>query len=185
MDAAGNLYYLAGDGGLIRRISYGASATFLSTDTATRGTWKGAYGSDGYNVINNASHYPSYATVAPSGQSSYTWAPSTADVRGLQKADPATDRIAAAWYSPSSFTVDVNLTDGQAHEVSLYAVDWDSTARAETVQVIDASSGAVLDTRLALVVPQRHLPELERQRARGVPLHQDRRLQRRPQRPVL
>ncbi len=45
-------------------------ATFLSTDTTTQGSWKGVYGADGYNIIGNASSYPSYATVTPSGQSS-------------------------------------------------------------------------------------------------------------------
>jgi hypothetical protein len=50
------------------------------------------------------------------------------------------------WYSSSSFTIDVNLTDGQVHDLALYAVDWDSAGRNEQIQVIDATSGAVLDT---------------------------------------
>ena len=41
-------------------------------------------------------------------------------------------RIAACWYSASSFTVNVNLTDGQLHDLELYFVDWDSTSRSET-----------------------------------------------------
>jgi hypothetical protein len=43
--------------------------------------------------------------------------------------------------------VDVNLTDGQAHKVTLYLLDWDSTARGERVEVLDAVTGAVLDSR--------------------------------------
>ena len=55
----------------------------------------------------------------------------SADPRALQRASPqATDRLAATWYSGSPFTIDVNLTDGQTHAVSLYAVDWDTTTRA-------------------------------------------------------
>jgi subtilisin family serine protease len=124
-----------------------AKATFLSSDTTTQGSWKGVYGADGYNILENASSYPSYATVTPSGQIDCTWAGSTTDVRALQKATTgATDRIAACWYAGSQFTVDVNLTDGKTHEVSLYALDWDSTTRAETVQVIDAATNTVLDT---------------------------------------
>ena len=41
----------------------------------------------------------------------------------------------------------MNLTDGQVHPVSLYAVDWDSTGRSEQIQVLDGSSGAVLNTQ--------------------------------------
>ena len=66
-----------------------ASATFRSADTTTQGTWKGVYGADGYNIIGDLASYPLYASVSPSGQSSYTWSASTADVRGLEKADAA------------------------------------------------------------------------------------------------
>jgi PKD repeat protein len=40
----------------------------------------------------------------------------------------------------------VNLTDGQTHDLELYFLDWDTTARGETVQISNASTGAVLDT---------------------------------------
>ena len=81
--------------------------------------------------------------------STYDWTFSTTDPRALQKAAPlgSTDRFASCWYSSSSFTIDVNLTDGKAHQVSLYAVDWDSTARSEKIEVLDAVTGKVLDTR--------------------------------------
>src|SRR5204862_7141110 len=56
-------------------------------------------------------------------------------------------RIAACWYADASFTVDVNLSDGQRHGLELYFLDWDSTSRAEQVQVSDAATGAVLSTQ--------------------------------------
>ena len=125
-----------------------AKASFIATDMTTQGTWKGVYGADGYNIIGDLSSYPSYASVSPSGQSSYTWSASTSDVRGLQKADTgATDRIAACWYNGSSFTVDVNLTDGKSHLVSLYAVDWDGPAAPRRSRCWTRRSGAVLDTQ--------------------------------------
>ena len=43
--------------------------------------------------------------------------------------------------------MDVNLTDGQTHRVSLYFLDWDRGGRAERVDVIDPATGAVLDSR--------------------------------------
>jgi hypothetical protein len=45
------------------------------------GSWKGVYGSDGYNVINDTVSYPGYAQVAPSGQPSYTWLAGTTATR--------------------------------------------------------------------------------------------------------
>ncbi|WP_165229491.1 PKD domain-containing protein [Aquisphaera insulae] len=125
----------------------GNAATYIGTDTATQGNWKGVYGLAGYNVLGDASSYPSYAAVTPSGQWSYTWASSTTDVRALQKtAAGSTTRVAACWYG-SSFTVDVNLTDGQAHRLSLYLMDYDTTKRSERIDVVDASTGVVLDSR--------------------------------------
>jgi len=123
------------------------TAAFVKTDTTTAGTWKGVYGADGFNVINDTTSYPSYVTVTPSGNSNYIWAPSTADLRGLQKA-AATDRIAACWYSGSSFTVDLAFKDTATHQVALYLLDWDGLGRTQRVDVLDANNN-VLDSRSA------------------------------------
>ena len=42
--------------------------------------------------------------------------------------------------------MDVNLTDGQAHELELYFLDWSNSGRSEQVQISDATTGMVLDT---------------------------------------
>jgi hypothetical protein len=103
------------------------------------------YGADGYNVINDTVSYPAYATVTPSGQAAWTWASSTSDGRALQKA-AGTDRIAATWYG-GVFSIDVNVTDGGTHQVAVYAVDWDGGGRSETIEMRDAATNGVLDTR--------------------------------------
>ena len=121
------------------------TAVFIKQDTTTEGNWIGAYGAQGYNVINNAASIPSYATITPSGQTSYTWASTTTDPRALQKAG-GSGRIAAAWYSAISFTVNVNLTDGLTHNLALYFVDWDNAGRSERVTIKNATTGTVLDT---------------------------------------
>ena len=126
-------------------VASSGTAMFVKVDMTTQGTWKGVYGADGYNIIGNAASVPHYATVTPARQASYTWAASSTDPRALQKASRS-GRIAACWYSASSFTVNVNLTDGQTHDLELYFLDWDSTARGEMVQISNASTGAVLDT---------------------------------------
>ena len=100
-----------------------ASATLLKQDAATQGNWIGAYGSQGYNIIGNATSYPGFATVTPANQSTSTWAASTTSPQALQTVT-GTGGIAACWYSSTSFTVNVSLTDGQAHDLALYAVDW-------------------------------------------------------------
>jgi hypothetical protein len=98
-------------------------------------------------VAAGAPSYPSYATVTTAGNSEYTWAASTADPRGLQKPANPADRVAAAWYSTGTFVVDVNVADGATHQVAMYLLDWDNNGRGEQVDVLDAASGKVLDTR--------------------------------------
>src|SRR5258708_14123263 len=127
---------------------YGQSSTasFLGSDTLTQGTWKGMYGGDGYSIANDSQSIPTYASFSPQNQSNYTWASSTTDQRALQTGS-GSGRIAATWYSSSNFNFDVNLTDGNAHQIALYALDWDSQSRSQTIQILDASSQGVLDTQ--------------------------------------
>ena len=121
------------------------SATLLKKDTTTQGNWIGTYGSQGYDVIRSSSNLPSYATITPAHQANWTWASSTTDQRALKTAG-GSSRIAACWYQSTSFSVTVNLTDGQAHDLELYFLDWDKAGRSEQVQITDATTGAVLST---------------------------------------
>src|SRR5262249_49130300 len=43
------------------------TSSFVGTDTATQGNWIGKYGTQGYNIINNAVNYPPYAAVTATG----------------------------------------------------------------------------------------------------------------------
>ena len=122
-----------------------ASASLIKHDSTTQGNWIGAYGTQGYSIFGSVSTYPSYAIVQPFGESGYTWA-GTTDPRAPQGIG-TTNRLAASWYSSSSFIIDVNLIDGQAHDIALYALDWDgNNSRSEQIQIINAATGAVLDT---------------------------------------
>ena len=122
-----------------------ASVTFVEMDATTKGSWKSTYGADGHNTVNESSSYPSYAQVSTTGNGSYTWVPSTTDVRGLQKAS-SSDRLAAAWYN-DNFTIDMNLMDGVIHRLALYCLDWDNSSRSQRFDLVDASTNALLDTR--------------------------------------
>jgi hypothetical protein len=129
------------------KVAGSASASFVKTDTTTLGKWNGGYGSDGSSVFNSTTNLPSYAQVTPLGQQAYTWQPNTTDPRAAQTGPGSTAQIGACYYSPTSFSLDLNLTDGKQHQVALYLVDYDRQGRSETVQVTDAASGAVLDTQ--------------------------------------
>ncbi len=124
------------------------AASFVSSDTSTQGNWRTAYGADGFSIPNSTQSLPSYAAFAVQNQTNYTWANNTTDLRATQLAS-GSGRIAATWYSNSTFNFDLNITDGQTHQVALYALDWDvfEGGRSETIQIVDAVSNAVLDSK--------------------------------------
>jgi hypothetical protein len=133
-------------------------ATFVGADIATNGSWNGAYGSQGYILAPSNSQFPysqipAYASVNISADT-VIWASSTNDPRALQKPGDSGNakRIAAAWYSTSALTIDLNLTDGQTHRIALYLLDWDSSGapngRVERVDAQDTITGEILDSRM-------------------------------------
>ncbi len=128
--------------------SSGASASFLFKDTTTQGNWQGVYGSAGEMIVNGPQNAPSanygnFNSVQSATQ--YTWAANTSDVRALETGSGVSgSRTAATWFG-SSFTFDVTLNGPEKFE--LYALDWDSGGRVETVTIADATTNAVLDTR--------------------------------------
>jgi hypothetical protein len=123
----------------------GNNATFLQFDTTTQGNWQGTYGADGFYVAGALAASPAYATVNTDGIPINTWQASTTDPRALQNPD-GTANIAAAWYAGDGFSIDVNLTDGQTHQVALYQLDWDNGGRGERIDILDADTGALLDS---------------------------------------
>jgi len=137
-------------GELLRGVSFTpgtvASAAFVNFDTAPSGNWMGTYGQDGALVVGGGNTLPSYATVGAATASTFVWQASTSDPRGLQKTT-GTDRVAATYYANSSFTVDLNLTDGNVHQVALYFLDQDTSSRRGIVSIRDAATGRVLDTQ--------------------------------------
>jgi hypothetical protein len=131
-----------------------ASATFLEQDTTTQGNWIGVYGTDGYDIVANPSttnpnDLPAGVTVTPAGESSYTWtSPNPTGAKQALEVPPSgTTRIAACWYSATSFTVDVNVASG-SYNLELYFLDYNgSNERSEQIQFREGSTGAVLSTQ--------------------------------------
>lgn len=84
------------------------------------------YAQDGSYIALRAPQFPSYATAGvQSGTATWTWQ----------------DGI-TTWYSPTSFTLTVNVTDGNSHQITLYAKDDDQRGRVETI----AQSGGPTQT---------------------------------------
>jgi hypothetical protein len=123
-----------------------ASATFVRSDSSTHGDWKGVYGNNGYNIIQNVQSYPSYVNVAALGNNAWTWNGNTTDPAALLRAADNT-RLAACWYSPTSFDVQLSFQDSLPHRVSLYFLDWDQLGRRQLIEIFHADSGALLASR--------------------------------------
>ena len=129
-------------------VASATSAVFVKTDAATQGNWKGVYGADGCQVFGDTASLPSYASLSVGGQSAYTWAGSTSDPRALLKANSASDRIASCDYTGSSFSFDLNLTDGLSHQTAFYCLDWDANnGRNEKIEIFDAATNTLLDSQ--------------------------------------
>ena len=141
-------FVASGPAGVLVTVTVPVSATFLTEDTTTRGNWIGAYGTEGYNDLGSAASNPTYATITPAGQALYTWAtPPLTATQALQVPPPGTSRIAAAWYSSTSFTVDVNVAAGHSYNLELYFLDYDARGRTETVTLSDSSTGTTLNSQ--------------------------------------
>ena len=116
---------------------------FLAANTTMGGAWIGSFGSEGRQVIGDSARLPAYTTISTSGTTEHVWNWSNTDSAALQRTSTG-DRVAACWYSSSSFSVRVNISDGRTHKVSFYCLDWDVANRAQKVEVLDAATGAVL-----------------------------------------
>lgn len=124
----------------------GARATFVRADTRTQGNWRGVYGRQGSSVIGDIPRRPAYVQISTSGKADYSWAELADDVRELQKAE-GIGRVAGVWYSSTSFSVSLNLVDGKTHRVGLYFLDWDRGERTQKIEIIDATTGTLLDVQ--------------------------------------
>src|SRR4051812_4424103 len=82
INTSGSVIYSNESGATTSAVSGGGganSAAFAGADANTHGTWKGVYGSEGYNVIGDSASYPGYVQVTPVGKSDWVWQYSTDD----------------------------------------------------------------------------------------------------------
>lgn len=126
------------------------SGIFLG-ETSPQGNWVGSYGSHGYvlgawNGSEDLAVLPDATMQLTQGQR-FVWADPTTDVRALQSPDQST-RKAATWFDNDKVVASLAFPSGYAGNLHLYAVDWDSVLRQETVAVTDDTGtlSEVLDT---------------------------------------
>ena len=87
------------------------------------------------------------ATLTVNGASTYPWVASTSDQRALEAAAAgSTNRDVGVWYSSTSFTFNLSLSDNQTHLLALYALDWDNPTgvRSEQFTISNTATGQVL-----------------------------------------
>ena len=94
----------------------------------------------------DATSLPAYATVAADRPR-----PATRGRRRPQMCGRCSEPAAAAWrrrgIQPTSFDVDVQSDRAAVHQVAFYCVDWDTHGAAQRIDVLDATTSVVLDTR--------------------------------------
>ena len=104
----------------------------------TQGGCVGPYGGDGYDLA--AWNAGSDVVVMPGVSASlvqgsrYVWASDTTDVRALQSADKSS-RTAAVYYDDNEVKVKLDFSSAYSGNLELYAVDWDTHGRRETITV--------------------------------------------------
>jgi hypothetical protein len=123
------------------------SPTFFSrTELSTRGNWLPHYGIEGYLLPGALTNMPAFATLNDGGTPVISYLTNSLDTNALQQPGGG-ERFLAGWSSPTNFTIDLNLTDGQNHQVALYFWDWNNAGRTQTVDVVDAATTNLLDHR--------------------------------------
>ena len=150
----------AGTSGFSNEVSAAANAAvrFTHYDMTTEGNWKGVYGQEGYDIVGDTSSFPSHLKYVPTafdtnktpsfGNSPYLppltfiypVAPTSTEY--LLKAT-SNERVDAYWRVGQA-EIDLNLTDGQEHQVALYFLRRGSYQGIIEIQDIN---GKLLDRR--------------------------------------
>jgi hypothetical protein len=105
----------------------------------SQGGWVGSIGVAGYDLAGwdgptgDVSYMPN-ASVSLVRGSRYQWAANTIDGRALSNSAPQV-RNAAAYYDANQIQVQLHFSAAYSGNLHTYAVDWDSTARRETISV--------------------------------------------------
>ena len=118
------------------------SAAYLGVDTTTSGDWIGQYGSEGYIIPNSSTNLPNYVQLQVTADIANN---TCSNSRCLESAD-GSSRTWNSWQA-STFTIDVNITDGKTHKISLYAQDFLHTGDIQNFTIKAANSDTILSSQ--------------------------------------
>jgi len=120
-----------------------ATAVFVSQDDQTKGDWERAYGADGAWVAGDVARLPTWATFKEAGEQ-FLYEADSQDARAPWQVEENA-RLASSRYAPT-FACELTVS-GPAKRVAIYVVDFNRKGRSQKLEVLDAASGKVLDTR--------------------------------------
>jgi hypothetical protein len=114
----------------------------LAYSQSPQGNWVGAYGNDGYALLNwnggsDLTSLPQSSLVVDQG-SRYLWSNATTAVQALQSPDTTT-RHAACFYDDNQIRLHLTFSTAYSGSIHIYALDWDTVSRRETITVNDGS----------------------------------------------
>jgi hypothetical protein len=119
------------------------TAAGLAYTQAPQGNWVGTYGADGYALIawNGATDLTSLpqSTLVLDQGARFQWSAGTSDVRALQSPD-GTTRRAATFYDANQLRLHLTFSTAYTGTLHLYALDWDTTTRRESITINDGSA---------------------------------------------
>lgn len=134
--------------GLVDVIVGGTAAAAISPaamiDTASRGSWVGVYGADGYVLLGfegpssgsfstDRTNLPSYITNYSTTYGRWLWVKASADTRALQDPTNTTTRNAGCGYGGGTQTITFTPNQTKVVKLGIYSVDWDSQGRSHTI----------------------------------------------------
>jgi hypothetical protein len=139
---------VAGVNAVLSGIFLGGPAPSAFT-SAPQGSWVNSFGAQGYVLAgwnNGASDLTSLGTasVTLDQGARYCWACSTTDARALQSPDQS-ERRAATYYDANKVALHLSFSSAYSGTLELYAIDWDTTARRESVVVNDGSGPQIVN----------------------------------------
>jgi hypothetical protein len=94
---------------------------------------RGGYDLAAWNGGSDVSSLPGVAVTLGQGRR-YLWAAGTSDVRALENT-AGNSRKAATFYDSNQIQLTLSFSSAYTGNLELYAVDWDSLGRRETISV--------------------------------------------------
>jgi subtilisin family serine protease len=118
---------------------------YVGTNTTHGGAWENFYGSNGAYVVGETTSFPSFVTASQTGGSPVLVSNSTKDLAGLQRVSDPTERISAYEAAANYESINLDFTDGLAHQTTIYLADLDHKKRVETIAIFDPTTGELLN----------------------------------------